>query len=160
MARAAEAHGVGFGILPREATPATELLRDLERLPAAKARARLARHVASRVAAVLALPASATIHLRQGFFDMGMDSLTSVELRNRLEADFGCTLPPTLAMDYPNVNALADHLATQVLAIVAPMPATPERADAADRGALAQLAELSDAEAEAMLLKTLDEMKL
>lgn len=44
-----------------------------------------------------------------------MDSLTSVELRNRLQTSLGCSLPTTVAFDYPNVVALVDYLAGSVL---------------------------------------------
>ncbi len=47
-----------------------------------------------------------------GFFDLGMDSLMSVELRNRLNRALSglCTVSNTAVFDYPNVNALASHL--------------------------------------------------
>jgi acyl carrier protein len=43
-----------------------------------------------------------------------MDSLTSVELRNRLEKDLRCSLPTTLAFEYGSVGALAEYLLTCV----------------------------------------------
>jgi hypothetical protein len=51
----------------------------------------------------------------QGFFDMGMDSLTSVELKNRLSADLKMTFPATLAFDHPNITSLADHLLRKLI---------------------------------------------
>jgi len=39
-----------------------------------------------------------------------MDSLTSVELKNRLSLDLGISLPATLAFDYPNVTALTKYI--------------------------------------------------
>jgi NAD(P)-dependent dehydrogenase (short-subunit alcohol dehydrogenase family)/acyl carrier protein len=144
---------------PTIAKAAPSPLGGLHGVSAAEARGRIAGHIAARVAAVLGLPASARIHPRQGFFDMGMDSLTSVELANRLQADLGCKLPSTVAMDFPNIDALADHLAAQLFPPAPPSapaaaPATPA-ASAADA-----LARISDAEAEAMLLRELDEMNL
>ena len=40
-----------------------------------------------------------------------MDSLTSVELRNRLQMELGCVLPTTLTFDCPNVAAVKRYLA-------------------------------------------------
>ncbi len=45
-----------------------------------------------------------------GFFDMGMDSLTSVELRNALQTSTNLSLPTTLIFKYPTIEALAMYL--------------------------------------------------
>ena len=42
-----------------------------------------------------------------GFFELGMDSIMAVELKNKLSAELSLSLPSTLAFDYPNVEALA-----------------------------------------------------
>ena len=39
-----------------------------------------------------------------------MDSLTSVEMRNKLQVSLECSLPTTLAFDYPTVTKLVDYL--------------------------------------------------
>ena len=39
-----------------------------------------------------------------------MDSLTSVELRNKLQTSLDCSLPSSLAFDYPNIQSLTDYL--------------------------------------------------
>jgi microcystin synthetase protein McyG len=70
----------------------------------------LVEHVAAEAAKVLGLKASDAIGGAQGFFELGMDSLTSVELRNRLRAALGCDLPATLAFDHPTPDVLADFL--------------------------------------------------
>ena len=51
-----------------------------------------------------------------GFFDLGMDSLMAVELRNRLLRVFEgeITVSRTAVFDYPNVEALATHLSDEL----------------------------------------------
>jgi hypothetical protein len=43
-----------------------------------------------------------------------MDSLGAVELRNAVSADFSCTVPATLAFDYPTRAAIVDYIASQI----------------------------------------------
>ena len=43
-----------------------------------------------------------------------MDSLTSIELRNRLQASLECSLSQTLAFDYPTLTTLVDYLGHEV----------------------------------------------
>ncbi|MEO1376749.1 MAG: beta-ketoacyl reductase, partial [Cyanobacteria bacterium J06635_10] len=54
------------------------------------------------------------IDAEQGFFDLGMDSLTSVELKNRLQKSLGVTLSSTVIFDRPNLNALLDYLVEEM----------------------------------------------
>lgn len=50
----------------------------------------------------------------KSFLELGMDSLMAVELKNKLAAQLGISLPVRVAFDYPNIQALAQYL-TQVL---------------------------------------------
>jgi acyl carrier protein len=69
------------------------------------------------VARTLNFDAKRPIDIRQGLFEMGMDSLMSVELKGRLEASVGRTLPSTLTFNYPSIEALADYLSRDVLGL-------------------------------------------
>ncbi len=65
-------------------------------------------HISRLVGSVLGI--SADIDLRRGFFELGMDSLTSMELRNRLQRELNISLDATLTFKYPTVSALSDYL--------------------------------------------------
>ncbi|MFE2186712.1 type I polyketide synthase, partial [Streptomyces sp. NPDC059455] len=71
--------------------------------------------VCTQVAAVLGYPGPETVDPARSFSEVGFDSLTAVELRNRLNATTGVRLPATLVFDYPTPNALVEYLRGEIL---------------------------------------------
>jgi myxalamid-type polyketide synthase MxaD len=82
---------------------------------------------------------------------MGLDSLLSLELRNRLEAAFAISLPATAIWNYPTVVALAGHLETR-LGLATPVEAVAESAgDVAIEHLLAEIEQLSEEDVRRLL---------
>ncbi|AXK36795.1 SDR family NAD(P)-dependent oxidoreductase [Streptomyces armeniacus] len=90
------------------------LLRELAGLDERRRAARLLALVREQVASVLGHADPAAVDPQGSFKELGFDSLTAVELRNRLNTAAGLKLAATVVFDYPNVKALAGHLSVKL----------------------------------------------
>lgn len=89
----------------------------LEQLEAAEPKDRqalLAGQVAAIVARITHRDNPETINRDQGFFQMGVDSLIAVELKNTLQKTYGRSLRTTLVFDFPSVNLLSRYLYSEL----------------------------------------------
>ena len=118
------------GLVAEQAAGGVKSTDESERLaglPLAEARSRLTEVVRSEVAAVLGHVSAEDLDPERGFADLGMDSLTAVELRRRLGAQLGAELPVTVAFDHPSVERLVDFVLSDVLGFDPTSSAQEER---------------------------------
>lgn len=101
-------------ILPPNVTRSPDLAEQLHALSLEEQQRRLADLVCEQAAAVAGHPDGRAVDRDRAFADLGFDSLTGVELRNRLTTATGLALSRTLIFDYPTPAALADHLRQQL----------------------------------------------
>ncbi|WP_414520853.1 type I polyketide synthase [Umezakia ovalisporum] len=73
-------------------------------------------YLQSVVGKLLGFPDSDTLDPQLGFFDMGMDSLLALELRNLLQSNLDCSVSSTILFEYSNIESLAEYIITEVLA--------------------------------------------
>ncbi|MFF8543768.1 SDR family NAD(P)-dependent oxidoreductase [Streptomyces werraensis] len=81
--------------------------------------------VRAQAAVVLGHTEPGGVRADMAFKDAGFDSLTSVELRNRLREATGLKLPPTLVFDYPSPQVLARYLREEFGEVAAPEATAP-----------------------------------
>ncbi|HET9620466.1 MAG TPA: beta-ketoacyl synthase N-terminal-like domain-containing protein, partial [Kofleriaceae bacterium] len=126
---------------PARAASGSSYATALRALPEAEREPALIKLVLGHTAAVLG-HTGAALAADRAFKQLGLTSLTAVELRNRLRAALGVKLPATLIFDYPNPGALARFLVRELLGGAAPAarPSRARRHDASDPIAIVGMA--------------------
>ncbi|TQM31107.1 type I polyketide synthase [Nocardia bhagyanarayanae] len=96
-------------------TPADQaFLQKLAGLSGADRESALVDLVRSVAAGILGHASLDAVEPRQAFQQLGFDSLSAVEFRNKLNTATGLRLPATLVFDYPNPHAVAEFIGTQL----------------------------------------------
>ena len=89
-------------------------LRELRKIPSGQRLVKLVQWIQMEIAQVIGLPEGELPSTQMGFFDMGVDSLMSVDLKNRLSKQLGLDISPTLLFQHPNIDSLAAKLIHQL----------------------------------------------
>jgi acyl carrier protein len=124
----------------------------LDTAPVSERHALLTTHVAEQVAQIIGVPPTHLLQdQEQGFITLGLDSLGTIDLRNRLQRSLECRLPPTFAFTYATITAAATYLHQHLFPATTPPqddspparpePAPPVSAPDSDDASLATLLE-------------------
>jgi acyl carrier protein len=98
-----------------------ELLLQLSAAPQAERRSLAVAYLQRQVAKVMGLAAGPLPEPDHGLFELGLDSLMAVELKNLLSIAVGKDLPSSLMFQCPNIDSMADYL-LRGLGTQAPLP--------------------------------------
>lgn len=140
----------------QESTTEIAISARLEALDPRDRRSQLLEFVRNEVASVLNMRPD-QVDNRERLFDLGIDSLMALELKNRLTAAFSLSLSQTLVFDYPMVTAIADHLAER-LPFDCPKQMEKTSATLTQSTVTHQLDALSENEAEELLMQELEKL--
>lgn len=110
---------------------ADQRLAELIGLPPLQQRRAMQALVCEVVGQVFGVADGLELDVRKGFFDMGMSSVMSLDLRSRLGRALSIDLPSTFGFEYTSIEQVTDYLMGQLLApetrepVAAPEPVSP-----------------------------------
>lgn len=146
----------------KDAATRRNLRQELEDTPPHRRVSVLTKELQEQVAQVLGRNGSSLPDTDQGFFDIGMDSLTSVEFKHRLEKLLNISLPSTLIFEFPTVDDVVTYLSQQVFAWTCESDSkqdTTSQTTVDLEETLIQLEGLSEAATEALMEEELAELE-
>ncbi len=127
----------------------------------------LTTHMRSEIAKTLGWTDIQKIGMRQPLFDLGLDSLMAVELKNRLESSLETTFSSTLLFDYPTLEALVEYLVNNDIIPIdfsSDLEQTDKQVEEEDvvgeeLSQLSDITELSETELEASVLEEIEALE-
>jgi myxalamid-type polyketide synthase MxaE and MxaD len=99
-----------------KATQTNEFLAELKAAKMSDRPQIMTNYLQGVVGKLLGFPDTQLLDPQLGFFDMGMDSLLALELRNLLQTSLNCAVSSTVLFEYSNIESLAEYITTEVLA--------------------------------------------
>jgi natural product biosynthesis luciferase-like monooxygenase protein len=118
-------------------------------------------HVQKHAMDVMRLDSRGAVDWRRGLFDIGMDSLMALELKNRLQASLGLTIPSTLAFTYPDVHAISGYLVQRLFPEATPREAVSAEDSEIEKRVLdatTQIQDLDESELESLLTQKVESL--
>ncbi|MEO0868075.1 MAG: SDR family NAD(P)-dependent oxidoreductase, partial [Cyanobacteria bacterium J06642_11] len=110
-----------------QAKPTADWRTELNQLPQRQRLGFLTQTLQAETAKVLGLAQGQLPDTNTSFFDMGMDSLMAVELKNQLDIRLGTSVSSTVIFEFPTIRTLADHLVEMVNKTAEPVDSEPRR---------------------------------
>jgi acyl transferase domain-containing protein/acyl carrier protein len=142
-------------LMPKKSKVKSETLLDqLKRLDTGRRVMLVQSTLIKMLSDALKLKGSYEIDTRERLFDLGVDSLIAVELKNKLQAELGLPISSTLLFDYPTVESLTNYVLNDLLLSV--LKSTSDKATPSQAH---QMDSISEDEAELALLEELSKFK-
>ena len=134
-----------------------DILDRLESAGPARKRELLREYIAELISRGLGLELDQRVDPRNSFSDYGLDSLMAVDLRSRISNGLRLKdpLPVTMFFDYPTLESLSDFIAKEVFRLPSAEHGKENKIDSERSRHLAEIENLTEEEAEALLLKEL-----
>lgn len=95
-------------------TQSNEFLAQLKVVKASLRPQLMTNYLQGVVSKLLGFPDSQMLDPQLGFFDIGMDSLLALELRNLLQTNLSFSVSATVLFEFSNIQDLAEHLITKI----------------------------------------------
>jgi acyl transferase domain-containing protein len=142
-----------------QSTEPSPLLKKLKAVSISDAKEMLIAYLQSEIGLLLGFEESQLPSPQQGFFDMGMNSLTAIELKNLLQSSLGQSFSLSIIFNYSNIDALVQYLSQEVLVLQRGDSVTTKEKKSENELAtsLEEIKQLSESEIMALIAKEFEE---